>query len=225
MTTPAADAAGSHPPEAELRDKLPLRYWTPAGWARAVLAEPLALLNDHAFLEKKAAANALALLHRWPDPAPPQRWVEQLTAIARDEVEHLAIVTRLIARRGGQLEKFHRNAYAGDLRQLVRLGSGPHEIMDRLMVSALIEARSCERFALLAAVSQDDELARLYRGLYRSEHGHYHVFIELARQLPGVGSAEVDTRWAEVLTAEAAIIALQAPGPRMHSGPPIENRR
>jgi tRNA 2-(methylsulfanyl)-N6-isopentenyladenosine37 hydroxylase len=218
MTTPAMASAESGRPDAELRDKLPLRYWTPASWARAVLAAPLALLNDHAFLEKKAAANALTLLHRWPDPAPPQRWVEQLTAIARDEVEHLAIVTRLIARRGGQLEKFHRNVYAGDLRQLVRLGLGAREIMDRLMVSALIEARSCERFALLAAAAEEAELARLYGGLWRSEHGHYHVFIELARQLPGLADAEVETRWAEMLAVEAEIIARQPSGPRMHSG-------
>src|SRR3954463_10826444 len=129
---------------------LPLRYTTPADWAVAVLARPLDLLNDHAHLEKKAAANALELLNRWPEPRPPENWVAAMTAVARDEVEHLAFVCRLLARRGGRLTKQHSNPYAADLRRLVRQGTGPAELVDRLLVSSLIEARSCERFRLLA---------------------------------------------------------------------------
>src|SRR4051812_29555501 len=83
--------------------ELPLRYQTPPQWAREVLARRLELLNDHAHLEKKAAANALELLNRWPEPRPPENWVAAMTAVARDEVEHLAVVTRLLARRGGKL--------------------------------------------------------------------------------------------------------------------------
>ena len=82
--------------------KLPLRYTTSPAWAAGVLMEPLALLNDHAHLEKKAAGNALELLNRWPEPNPPENWVTAMTAVARDEVDHLAVVTRLLARRGGQ---------------------------------------------------------------------------------------------------------------------------
>src|SRR5881227_4056033 len=88
---------------------LPLRYKTPASWASIVLDKPLELLNDHAHLEKKAAANALELLNRWPEPAPPENWVAAMTAVARDEVEHLAVVCRLLARRGGRLTKSHAN--------------------------------------------------------------------------------------------------------------------
>src|SRR4051794_35744765 len=99
--------------------ELPLLYQTPAIWASQVLADPLALLNDHAHLEKKAATNALALLHRWPEPTPPENWVAAMTAVARDEVEHLAVVCRLLARRGGTLTKSHANAYASDLHNLV----------------------------------------------------------------------------------------------------------
>ena len=62
--------------------RLPLRYDTPIDWARHVLAHPLALLNDHAHLEKKAAANALELLNRWPEPSPPENWVTAMTAVA-----------------------------------------------------------------------------------------------------------------------------------------------
>src|SRR2546421_9404076 len=120
--------------------ELALRYNTPSAWAADVLRRPLELLNDHAHLEKKAAANALELLNRWPEPRPPENWVAAMTAIARDEVEHLATVTRLLARRGGRLTKQHSNPYASALRTLVRQGTGPAELVDRLMVSALIEA-------------------------------------------------------------------------------------
>src|SRR5437868_12591107 len=101
---------------------LPLRFRTAAQWATEVLRDPLALLNDHAHLEKKAATNALELLNRWPEPSPPENWVAAMTAIARDEVEHLAIVSRLLARRGGKLTKSHNNPYAGELHKLVRKG-------------------------------------------------------------------------------------------------------
>src|SRR5438067_1171894 len=110
---------------------LPLRYVTPIGWARDALKHPLELLNDHAHLEKKAAANALELLNRWPEPNPPENWVTAMTAIARDEVEHLAIVSRLLARRGGRLTRQHGNAYASDLHKLVRRGRGREELVDR----------------------------------------------------------------------------------------------
>ncbi len=200
------------------QSKLPLRSITPASWAAQVLRDPLALLNDHAHLEKKAAANALELLNRWPEPAPPTHWVEKMTAIARDEIDHLAIVTRLLARRGGRLTRGHRNPYAQALRKRVRRGRGEDELIDRLMVSALIEARSCERFGVLAGACDDDELARLYSDLWSSERGHYRIFIDLSRQLPRVRRDAVDARWDDWLDAEAAILAEQRPGPRMHGG-------
>jgi tRNA 2-(methylsulfanyl)-N6-isopentenyladenosine37 hydroxylase len=196
---------------------LPLRYATPPEWAMGVLGARLELLNDHAHLEKKAAANALELLNRWPEPRPPENWVAAMTAVARDEVEHLAVVCRLLARRGGRLTKQHSNPYAADLRRLVRQGTGPAELVDRLLVSSLIEARSCERFKLLGEATADDaELRKLYRGLWANEHGHYLSFLQLAEQIES--KAEVDERWDEMLDAEAEIIARQPPGPRMHSG-------
>ena len=195
---------------------LPLRYATPPAWARQVLREPLALLNDHAHLEKKAATNALELLNRFPEPNPPENWVTAMTAVARDEVEHLAVVSRLLARRGGRLSRQHRNDYASRLRGLVRMGTGPGELVDRLMISALIEARSCERFQLLADACDDKELAKLYRGLWASEHGHYRTFIQLAEQIQP--EPLVARRWDEMLDAESTLIREQQPGPRMHSG-------
>lgn len=193
-----------------------MHWFTPSHWAEQALDAPLELLNDHAWLEKKAATNALELLNRWPEPNPPENWVAALTAVARDEVEHLALVVRLLARRGGRLTKAHSNPYAAALRALVRVGRGQQELTDRLLVSALIEARSCERFFLLAQACRDAELAKVYKGLFASEAGHYRLFIDLARRLPDVGA--VDTRWRQMLQAEAKIIKAQRPGSSMHSG-------
>lgn len=195
-------------------DTLPLHSRTPPAWAHAVLADPIALLIDHAFLEKKAANNAMDMMTRWPTDWVPG-WAETMTGVARDEAAHLAQVTRILMRRGGRLERVHKNPYANALRQLVRKG-GTGEVLDRLFVSALIEARSCERFAVLAGFTEDAELAAFYKALFSSELGHYKVFLRLANKI--AGRAAAGARWQELLAAEAKILAEQAPGPRIHSG-------
>ena len=187
---------------------------TPIEWGHRVLADPIRLLADHVFLEKKAANNAMELMTRWPDDWTPG-WVETMTSIARDEAAHLAQVSRILIRRGGRIPRVHKNSYANSLRLLVRKGEA-NEILDRLFVSALIEARSCERFAVLAAASQDAELAAFYQALYSSELGHYQVFLKLARQI--APDAIVEARWQEMLAAEAEILAEQPEGPAIHSG-------
>jgi tRNA-(ms[2]io[6]A)-hydroxylase len=187
---------------------------TPLAWAHSVLEQPLALLVDHAFLERKAANNALELLTKWPGTYV-EGWVETMSAVARDEAAHLAQVTRLLARRGGQMQRLHKNPYANALRALVRKGSAG-EMLDRLLVAALIEARSCERFYLLADASTDIELQRFYAALHASELGHYKVFLRLGSKIAGRQAAEA--RWQALLEEEASILARQEPGPRMHSG-------
>jgi tRNA-(ms[2]io[6]A)-hydroxylase len=193
--------------------ELPLHSHTLPEWGARVLADPLELLIDHAFLEKKAANNALELMTRWPGDWV-EGWVETMTAVARDEAAHLAQVTRLLMKRGGRMARIHKNPYANELRTLVRKG-GAGEVLDRLLVSALIEVRSCERFAVLAQASQDEELAKFYGALYASEMGHYKVFLRLARKV--AGHATADARWQEMLAAEARILARQEMGPRIHS--------
>lgn len=215
------------PIETRLPDELPLRTRTPPSWALAALAQPLALLSDHAHLERKAAVNALALLQRWPrgDGGPGEagtdraagRWAAALADVARDEVEHLALVLRLLAARGGQLSRHHANPYAAALHALVRTGQGAEELLDRLLISALIEARSCERFGALAQAAGDAELRALYRGLLASERGHFRAFLGLAGLL--AAPAQVDARLGALLDEEARVLAAQRPGPRMHAGP------
>jgi len=194
--------------------ELPLHSRTPLEWGRRALEDPIALLIDHAFLEKKAANNAMALLTRWPGEWV-SGWTETMTSVARDEAAHLAQVVRILNRRGAKLARFHKNPYANELRDLVRKGV-TDEVLDRLMVTALIEARSCERFGVLAEVSEDEELAKLYRALFSSEFGHFKVFLRLAGKIES--KANVDRRWLQLLQAEAEILERQEPGPRMHSG-------
>ncbi|MCC6368061.1 MAG: hypothetical protein IT165_31435 [Bryobacterales bacterium] len=202
------------PAVVEKIDTLPLLSRTPLEWARGVLSYPMELLIDHAFLERKAANNALELLTKWPGDWVPG-WVETMTGVARDEAAHLAQVTRMVVRRGGRLRRVHKNPYANALRLLVRKGQAA-EALDRLFVSALIEARSCERFAVLAEAAEDEELAGFYRALFTSEFGHYKVFLKLAYKV--AKKVAVDARWSEMLAAEARILAEQPPGPRIHSG-------
>ena len=209
-------------------DVLPLHSRTPLEWGRAVLADPVPLLADHAFLEKKAAQNAMELLTRWPGEWLPG-WVETMTGIARDEAAHLSQVVRLLTRRGGRLGRSHSNPYASQLRALVRLG-GQDEIIDRLFASALIELRSCERFSVLATCAAEmdgaEDLAALYKALFSSELGHFKVFLKAAHRTAGGGvrrklaSIPVEFRWQEMLAAEAKILECQAVGPRIHSGVP-----
>lgn len=100
---------------------------------------------------------------------------------------------------------------------MVRKGEAT-ELLDRLLISALIEVRSCERFLALAEVSEDKELAEFYKALYASESGHYRVFLKLARKVAKPSVA--DARWREMLLAEARILGEQEVGPRIHSGWP-----
>jgi tRNA 2-(methylsulfanyl)-N6-isopentenyladenosine37 hydroxylase len=193
---------------------LPLHSRTPIEWGRAVLADPIALLVDHAFLEKKAANNAMELMTHWPNDWFPG-WVESMASVARDETAHLAQVIRLLIRRSGRLGRIHKNPYANALRMLTRKGEAA-EIVDRLIVSALIELRSCERFSVLAAASDDAELAAFYRALCVSEMGHYKLFLRLAFKIGPKAASEA--RWEHMLGEEARILAEQTSGPRIHSG-------
>lgn len=199
----------------ETADRLDLLYQTPDSWAPGVLAHPIELLNDHAYLERKAASNALDLLNHWPEPNRPENWTATLSSIARDEALHLNQVLRLLQERGGKLERAHRSPYASDLRALVRKGQGPREVADRLFVSALIEARSCERFGLLARSTGDKQLASFYDGLWVCEQGHYKTFLNLAEQV--LEKDEVQIRWREMREAEALIIQNQPAYPGLHS--------
>ncbi len=196
----------------------PLLCETPLQWAESATSDLPALLNDHAYLEKKAATNALELLNRWPEPSHPREWTTTLASIASDETSHLAAVLRILTERGGRLDRTHRNDYANRLRLQVRKGQGSDELVDRLLISALIELRSCERFEILARYWQADDTAlhHFFRTLGASELGHYRVFLRLASLVQD--ESLVDERWCAMLRYEQLAITAQPPGPRIHSG-------
>lgn len=193
-------------------EPLPLRWMTPANWAERVLEAPVPLLVDHAHLERKAATAALFVMSHWSDR---EGIVERMSAIAREELEHLALVHRILVSRGGSLEPQQINPYVQGLQSSVRKGTHFH-LLDRLLVASLIEARSCERFERLADAADDPELAELYGGLCASERGHHKTFLNFARR--EYGAEVADARWSEMLDEEAAMLPALPFAPTLHSG-------
>jgi len=197
---------------------LELAWSTPPAWAEAALAEPLALLSDHAHCELGAASAAQGLLVRRPEQA---ELVERLSAHALDELRHFKRVHRLLVELGGALAPVRRSPYAEGL--LARAERGPSHLLERLLIAGLIELRSLERFQLLARHARTRAggrpgLAELYEELAPSEEGHARLFLELARD--AFGAAAVAERWPRWLAREAELVQGLAFGPRIHSGPP-----
>lgn len=200
-----------------MRAAFELAWSTPRAWAEAALEEPLALLSDHAHCELGAAAAAQGLLVRRPRDS---ALVERLAAHASEELRHFRQVHRLLIELGGALEPPRRNAYAEGLNERVERGS----LLDRLLVFALIERRSLERFELLAAVAGERggllaPLAELYTELAPSEAGHAALFVELARA--EAGPQEAGARLARWVAREGELAAAQPFAARIHSGPPL----
>ncbi|NOK02797.1 MULTISPECIES: tRNA-(ms[2]io[6]A)-hydroxylase [Myxococcus] len=169
---------------------------------------PLALerfdevLVDHAHCEKKAAANALSMLQAYPDlPGLPS----QMARLAREESAHLARVLDLMAARGLTLTKDAGDPYAQGLQKLIRTPAAERR-MDRLLVAAVIEARSCERLSLLAEGLTDPALARFYGELAQSEDGHQSLFYRLAVTASEGDEAIVKARLEWMLEREAQVI-------------------
>jgi tRNA-(ms[2]io[6]A)-hydroxylase len=189
---------------------LPQLAATPAGWAEVVLSDFDAFLLDHASCERKAAASALSLLARHSDQA---QLVEPLTALAREELEHFGQVFRLIQRRGLRLGPDDKDPYVNRLLATLRPEPGTR-LLDRLVASALIEARSSERFALLTCALPSGDLLDFYRALHRSEAGHYRVFTRLAARL--FGDAPAAAALARLLPLEAEAMRATPFRPAVH---------
>ncbi|MSP92737.1 MAG: tRNA-(ms[2]io[6]A)-hydroxylase [Myxococcales bacterium] len=183
----------------------------PAWLARAIAHTP-DILIDHAHCERKAAANALNLLARYPDRtflrAP-------LLALAREELEHFEQVLAELDRRGIALTAQAPTGYQAHLFAHVRPGAA--KLLDLLLVAALIEARSCERFRLLAEHHPEPDLAALYRGLLEAEARHHGVFVRLAEHEAGARDG-VRARLQELAEAECAVLEkLGAKVARIHA--------
>ena len=192
-------------------DFLPCR--TPDGWLTAAVESLPVLMIDHANCEKKAAATAMSLMHRYTDNT---TLLNKMSRLAREELRHFEQVLKLMTRRGIAYESVTASRYAQTLREKVRK-KDPHRLVDTLVVGALIEARSCERFAALAP-HVDTELRDFYTSLLKSESRHFSDYIGLAK---GLEDADVvDERLDVFRSVERELIESPDPEIRFHSGDP-----
>jgi tRNA 2-(methylsulfanyl)-N6-isopentenyladenosine37 hydroxylase len=186
-----------------------LRSSTDRRWVAVALADLDRTLADHAHCEKKAAATAMKLVSDHPAHA---AQVRVLARLAQEEQRHFFAVLAELARRGVTLPPDGGDLYVQRLLRLVR--AGPERLLDRLVVSALIEARSCERLGLLGAALPPGRLRVLYLRLAQAEAGHEQLFIDLAAR--HAGSAEAQSRLGELAEQEAGIVAALPLLPRIH---------
>jgi len=184
---------------------------TDPAWAEGAAASLDEVLVDHAHCEKKAAGMAVQLLFRYPQHG---FLLEPLSRLAREELAHFEEVLRILERRGVVFQRQKPSPYAGRLRREIRT-TEPGHLVDTLLCCALIEARSCERFQLLAGAVADEELQAFYRGLLAAEARHHRVYVELAWELEP--EPEVRARLAELAAHEATVVAERSDAPRMHS--------
>ncbi len=181
-----------------LRLKLP----TDPRWADIAERNLEEILTDHAFCEQKAASTAISLLITYPELSD---LVTEMAALAREEMSHFEMVHAHLLKRGYVLGRERKDEYVGLVMKF--FPSTPDRnlrLIHRLLVAALIEARSCERFKLLSEKIGDQELAKFYARLMESEANHYTLFISLARKY---GDREqVDKLWEALLDYEASIL-------------------
>ncbi|WP_299235856.1 tRNA-(ms[2]io[6]A)-hydroxylase [uncultured Halomonas sp.] len=185
---------------------------TPDAWVAWALENPELLLIDHAQCEKKAASTAMSLLYRYVDQP---LLLTKMSQLAREELLHFEQVVKLMETRGITYRHLSASRYAEGLRRHVR-ANDPERLFDILIIGALIEARSCERFARLIP-HLDAELAKFYRTLVKSEGRHYEDYLMLARHL---SDAPVDARIAFFAEREAELIQEPDTAFRFHSGVP-----
>ncbi len=184
---------------------------TESAWLEQALAQPDTVLIDHAHCERKAAGAALQLMFRYPSDGD---LALVLSPLAREELEHFELVQRLLIHRGIPLRPLAAPPYGAGLARLVRRQE-PQRLLDSLLVAGLIEARSHERMALLAAHSPDPELAALYGDLLASEARHFGLYWVLAeRRFP---RSQLIERLEELAQAEAALLTPLHREARMHS--------
>jgi tRNA-(ms[2]io[6]A)-hydroxylase len=184
-----------------LRLKLP----TDPRWVNIVEKNIEEILTDHAWCEQKAATNAITII---TNNSEHQDLVKDLLALAKEEIDHFEQVHNIIIKRGLKLGRERKDDYVNELYLYMKkngTGSRVSSLVERLLFSAMIEARSCERFKVLSENIQDEELSLFYRNLMESEAGHYTIFITYARKY-GTG-IDVEKRWREWIEYEASIIA------------------
>lgn len=181
---------------------LGLKLPTDPRWANIAATNLDEILTDHAWCEQKAASNAISLIVNNSEKA---ELVHTLTAIAIEEMQHFQMVIDLIKQKGYVLGRERKDDYVNQLSKFCKKdGSRNSSFIDRILFSAMIEARSCERFKVLSTNIKDEQLAKFYHDLMISEANHYTIFLGFARKY--TTDVNVDKRWKEWLNFEGKII-------------------
>lgn len=191
---------------------LGLKLSTDPRWVNIVESNIEEILSDHLWCEQKAATNAITMIAHNSEL---EELVTELLIIAKEEMDHFQQVHDLIKKKGLTLARERKDNYVNELYKFMKKdGSRMQSLTDRLLFSAMIEARSCERFKVLSENITDPELANFYRELMISEAGHYTTFLGFARKY-GEG-VDVNKRWKEWIDYEDSIIVNYGKGETIH---------
>lgn len=181
--------------------ELPLRIHTSEEWLQVVMSDFDEFLRDHADCERKASAQAISLVSRFPDMA---ALCEPMITLAKEELQHFHEVYRILQKRGSTWKQSGKDEYVRMLVAWARHGDREH-LLDRLLISSVIEARGCERLRMVAEALSDSDLKSFYMRLAKEEAGHYRVFLRVAEQY--YESSEIEDRMNSLLDHEAKVIA------------------
>lgn len=182
---------------------LGLKLPTDPRWVHIAESNIKEVLIDHAYCEQKAASTAISIMITYPEL---DDLVKEMAALAREEMSHFEMVHKKILERGWHLGRERKDAYVNSISSYFpKTGDRNLRLIHRLLVAALIEARSCERFKVLSENIKDPELSRFYKNLMASEAGHYTMFLGFARKY--ANREMVDELWNNLLKFEASIMA------------------
>lgn len=181
---------------------LGLQFETSTSWAEIAKDNLQQILTDHAFLEQKAASNAVSIIINYSEET---ALVKEMSNIAIEEMQHFKMVHLLMDKRGLVLGREQKNDYAVKLQKFFpRTKDRTDALIQRLLVAALIEARSCERFKVFSENMEDEELKKFYTNLMISEANHYRTFLQFARSYQD--RKIVDQKWQDLLAYEAKLM-------------------
>ncbi|WP_173021381.1 tRNA-(ms[2]io[6]A)-hydroxylase [Lewinella sp. W8] len=192
---------------------LNLQLPTDPRWVNLAEMDLGEILTDHAYCEQKAATSCISLVQGYPDYP---ELVREVAPIVTEEWGHFRAVLAELDKRGLELGRQRKDEYVNGLMKFLQKGGGRERaLLEKLLLCALIEARSCERFRLLSLYCADEDLRQFYHKFMVAEAGHYVLFIELARKY--FDREKVDARWKEFLAYEAELLQnLEVRGDRMH---------
>ena len=199
--------------KAEEKRVLGLDLPTDPRWVELVGSNIENILTDHAYCEQKAASTCISIIIKHPEYP---EIVEKISPVVTEEWGHFRMVLKELNKRGLKLGLARKDEYVNELMKLIRKGVSRQEnLLDKLLISAMIEARSCERFRLLSLHISDESLRPFYYDLMVAEAGHYRLFLDLAETI--ANEKIVQKRWKEIITEEAKIVSgLKVKGDRMH---------